>query len=92
MSRRLVVLVTLGLVAALALVQRATSEFLFLLGLVALTALAVSAFLDVLAVVRGTDTIGDGIQNTTRRFGLYRAGIALFIGALLGHLFWPTPP
>jgi hypothetical protein len=69
----------------------APSDFMVILTLVVLFGLSASAALDVYALYSGSHTIGDGIQGTTRRFGLYRAGLALFLGALLGHLFWASP-
>jgi uncharacterized membrane protein YczE len=96
MTRRLPLLMVVGVSALLAvallyLPQLATSEFTVVLGGVVLFGLTTAAVLDGYAVLTGRDTIGDGIRRTTRRFGLYRAGISLFLGALLGHFFWPSP-
>lgn len=88
----LVVSVTALLAAGLLfLPERATSEFIVILAGVVLFGLTTAAVLDGYAMLTRKNTIGDGIRRTTRRFGLYRAGISLFLGALLGHFFWPSP-
>ncbi len=65
--------------------------FTWMLGVAALATLGTSAVLDSWALIRGTDTIGDGIRRSGRRFGLYRALISIALGAVLAHLFWPSP-
>jgi hypothetical protein len=96
MTSRLPELMVIGSSALLAaallfLPERATSEFIVLLAGVVLFGLITAAALDGYALLAGRATIGDGMRRTTRRFGLYRAGISLFLGALLGHFFWPSP-
>ena len=73
------------------LTRRDSSDFMVILAFVVLLTLSVSALLDLYALASGKETIGDGISRTTRRFGLYRSILSIFLGALLGHFFWPSP-
>ena len=86
-----VAIASAAVVGVLLLIPRATSEFLVILAGVVLVGLGISAGLDLYAMMSGRETVGDGIRRTTRRFGLYRTGLSLFLGALLGHFFWPSP-
>jgi hypothetical protein len=92
MAAMFVVLVLLAVAAIFVLLAVNAAAFVVLLiGLLALCALVFAAVFDALALVRGTDTLGDSIRKSSRRYELYAAGIATFLGGLLGHFFWPTP-
>ena len=88
----LTVLVLLTVAVALVLLTVNAAAFVVLvIGLLAFLGLAFAAGFDALELVRGSDTLGDSIQRSSRRYEIYAAGAALLVGALLGHFFWPTP-
>ncbi len=47
--------------------------------------------LNMFLLVLGRPTFGLWVQEWARRYVILAALLALFVGALVGHFFWPTP-
>jgi hypothetical protein len=56
--------------------------------LVLLTALFVISVLDFWLEATDQPTVGDHVARWTRRYPLFAAGLALLVGAMVGHFFW----
>ena len=48
------------------------------------------AILNTVMVVRRTPPLNQVVENYMRRYPLIAAGLACFVGALAGHIFWST--
>jgi hypothetical protein len=57
------------------------------------TAFVLVAFLlmleEAIAIRRGRDPLSNGVRSVARRFPRVTYALAVVIGMLLGHLFWP---